>query len=410
MRYPNSFGSVIKLGGRRRKKFAVRISTGHRERICLPNKAEWLFLIDQYPFTYVKGKNIYVMYCDNDDVKKRFDELGVPYRIEYVRSFRYLGYFSKSKDAHSYLARYNATGEAKEHVSLSSEPSFKAVYRQYIQFVQSLNKPPSEATLRAYQTGFNLWADVHDIRFRSVTTKMLQDCLTKHGTMSKASVTRMITVLKKMYRYGIANQITDKDLSKYLFSEYSSEKKYAHTIYTDEEIDMLWKRSDYEGAAVMLVMIYLGVRCSEFLQLRTENIHLDERYLIGGMKTEAGRNRIIPIHQKIVPLMKRFYNPDNEWFFPSQVGKPMQYNHFRDNKWKAYNKELGLAHKTHDCRHTCATLLEKYNVPELHRKLILGHTVRDITLGVYTHVSTEDLINSIDLVEIKGIENDTLSQ
>lgn len=395
LKRPNGAGSIIKLGGRRRKKYGVRISTGYRQRICVPNKAEYLYLADKYHMQYRHSKNDYVMYCDDESVLDYLTSKNCTYRIEFVRKFKYLAYFELSRDAHEYLAKYNATGEAKEHVSLASEPSFEAVYNMYIQFAMSLNKPPSDASLRAYRTGFNLWSDVHDIRFRSVTTKMLQDCLTKHGTMSKSSVGKMVTILKKMYKYALAHQITDTDLSKYLFSEHTDEKKYVHTIFTDDEIKMLWKRSDYEGAAVMLIMIFTGVRVSEFLQLRTKNIHLDERYMVGGLKTEAGRNRVIPIHKKIVPLIRRFYNPDSEYLFPSTAGNAMLYSHFRTNKWDVYNKELGLSHLSHDCRHTTATKLEQYGVSDLHRKLILGHSLRDVT-AIYTHVSLEALIEDID--------------
>lgn len=395
LKRPNGAGSIIKLGGRRRKKYAVRISTGYRQRICVPNKAEYLYLADKYHMQYRHSKNDYVMYCDDESVLDYLTSKNCTYRIEFVRRYRYLEYFAKSADAHAYLAKYNSDSEIGEHVSLASEPSFADVYRQYIQFVKSLNKPPSTASMRAYQTGFANWSDVHDIRFRSVTTKMLQDCLTKHGTMSKASVGRMLTILKKMYRFGIANQITDKDLSKYLFSEHTDEKKHIHTVYTDDEIKLLWKRSDYEGAAVMLIMIYTGLRCSEFLQLLVKNVHLDERYLVGGMKTEAGRNRVIPIHKKIVPLIRRFYNPDSQYLFPSTAGNAMLYSHFRTNKWDVYNKELGLDHLSHDCRHTTATKLEQYGVSDLHRKLILGHSLRDVT-AIYTHVSLEALIEDID--------------
>lgn len=400
LKRPNGAGAIERLGGRRRKKYAVRISCGYRERICIPNKAEWLYLVDKYPFKYVKSRNIYVIYDDNGAVKAKLDEYGVPYRVEFIQKRKRIAFFEKSKEAIEFLDRYNFSGEAQEYVPLASEPSFADVYCQYIEFVRSLNKPPSQTSLRAYQTGFMNWSDVHDIRFRSVTTKMLQDCLTKHGTMSKASVGRMITILKKMFKYALANNITDKDLSKYLFSEHTDEKKHIHTIYTDDEIKMLWSRLDYEGAAVMLIMIYTGLRCSEFLQLRTKNIHLDERYLVGGMKTEAGRNRVIPLHKKIVPLIRRFYDPDKEYLFPSIAGNAMLYSHFRTNKWDVYNKELGLSHLTHDCRHTCASALERYGVPELHRKLILGHSLRDVT-DLYTHVSLEALIADIDLWDEK---------
>lgn len=396
MRYPNSFGSVIKLSGRRRKKYAVRISCGYRQRLCIPNKAEYYpVAIDPFRMEYRKSKNDYVIYDTDGTIKSQLDKAGVSYRVEFVRRFRYLEYFSKSSDAHQYLAKMNRGEPIKEHVFKTQEPSFAQVYERYIQFVKSLNKPPSEASMKAYKTGFNLWSDVHDIRFRSVTTKMLQDCLTKHGNLSKASVTRMITILKKMFKFALAHQITDTDLSPYLFSEHTDEKKIVHTIYTDDEIEMLWK-SNTEAAKVMLILIFTGLRCSEFLLLENANIHLDERYLVGGIKTAAGRNRIVPIHKRIDPIMREFYNPDEKYFFPNANGNAMLYSHFKDNKWAEYRKELNTTHYTHDCRHTCATKLELAGVSDFHKKLILGHSIRDVTNGIYTHIPKETLIADID--------------
>lgn len=395
LKRPNGAGSIIKLGGRRRKKYAVRISTGYRQRICIPNRAYLLYLVDKYPFQYRKTKNDYIIYDDNDAVKTKLDEAGVPYRIEFVRKYKYLAYFEKSKDAHQYLAQMNRGDPVKEHVSIASEPSFADVYTMYIEFAKSLNKPPSEASLHSYKTGFNLWKDVHDIRFKAITTKQLQDALTKHGTMSKSSVTRMITILKKMYKYAIAHQICDTDLSPFLFQEHTDEQKFVHTAYADAEIEMLWN-TNTEAAKVMLILIYTGLRCSEFLLLENSNIHLDERYLVGGIKTKAGRNRVVPLHKKIIPIMKEFYRPDQKYFFPNAYGQTMLYSHFRDNKWNVYRKELNMTHYTHDCRHTCATKLEQAGVSEFHRKLILGHAIRDVTNGVYTHVSLADLIADID--------------
>ena len=395
MKAPNGYGAIVRLKGKRRKQYAVRISCGYRKRICIPNKAELLYLVDKYPFQYRKAKNDYAIYDDNDAVKTKLDEDGVPYRIEFVRKYKYLAYFEKSKDAHQYLAQMNRGEAVKEHVSIASEPSFADVYTMFIEFATSLNKPPSEASLHSYKTGFNLWKDVHDIRFKAVTTKQLQDALTKYGTMSKSSVTRMITILKKMYKYAIAHQITDTNLTPYLFQEHTDEPTFVHTDYTDEEIKMLWD-TNTEAAKVMLILIYTGLRCTEFLLLENSKIHLDERYLVGGIKSAAGRNRVVPLHKKIIPIMKEFYRPDQKYFFPNANGYPMLYSHFRDNKWNVYRKELNTEHYTHDCRHTCATKLEHFGVDEFHRKLILGHKIKDITNGIYTHVALDDLIADID--------------
>lgn len=395
MKAPNGYGQLIKLSGRRRKKYAIRISCGYRERICIPNKAEYLHLVDKYHMQFRHSKNDYAMYAKNDEVKSTLSAKNIPYRIEYVRRYKYLAYFELSKDAHAYLVQMNRGEVVPEHVSKASEPSFKDVYYQYIQFAKSLNKPPSQASLHAYNTGFNNWSDVHDIKFRSVTTMQLQECLTKHGTMSRSSVGKMITVLKKMYRYGMAHHLCDEDLTPWLFQEHSEEQSVVHIPFTTEEIDKLWNTNS-KAAKITLIFIYTGFRCTEFLKLENANIHLDERYLVGGIKSEAGRNRVIPIHKRIDPIIREFYNPDSKYFYPNGLGGEMQYSQFIAYHWNVFQEELGMNHLSHDARHTFSTILENIGIPLLHRKLIMGHSLHDVTEGTYTHVSTEALIADID--------------
>lgn len=395
MKLPNSYGSVIRLAGRRRKKYAARISVGYKQRICVPNKKEYFPIIEKYGMEFRKGKNDYAMYGD-DSVLEQLNAVHCAYRLEFVRKYKYLEYFERSKDAYDYLAKYNAKEPVQEHSSLASEPSFKDVYDRYVEFAKSLKKKPTETTLRSWKTGYNLWKDIHDLRFRSITTKQLQKCMTEHSDLAKSSVGKMTTVIKKMYKYAVGNQLCDMDLSPFLFAEYSNEQKYVHSVFTDEEIEMLWKHSKEEGARVILILIYTGMRCSEFLELSTDCIHLSDGYMTGGNKTDAGRNRVIPIHKRILPIIRELYNASNKYLYPNSIGGHYTYQHFRDNKWKKWKKQYGLDHYTHDCRHTCASKLEAAGVSLFHRKLILGHSVRDLTEGTYTHVPVESLIEDIN--------------
>lgn len=397
MRFPNKYGSIVKLGGKRRKPYAVRITTGYRDYVVLPNKKGYYPLVDKYAMKYRKATNDYITAC-SDDIMGDLSDLGLMFKTETKQQFKYLEYFEKSSDAAVYLARMNSDQTVQKHMSIASEPSFKEVYEQYIDFIGSLNNKPTESRLRSYKTGFNLWSDVHDLRFKAITTQQLQKCLTKRGTMSKASVGRMGTILKRMYKYAISNQICDTDLSPYLFAEYKEEPTTVHTVFTDDEIALLWDKSRTDDMAkVALLLIYTGLRCSEFLQLENDNIHIKDRYMIGGMKTDAGKNRTIPIHKKIVPIVKYFYDPNNEYFFPNKKGGIYTYGKFRTLKWDKAMERFGLHHLTHDCRYTCATKLESAKVDLLHRKLILGHTIRDITEGTYTKVDRKALVKDIDL-------------
>ena len=402
MKLPNNYGGVIRLGGRRRKKYAVRISCGYRQRICIQNKAAYFPVIEKYKMAYRKDKNDYAMYCDDESVLEHLREIDCAYKVEFVRKFKYLAYFERSKEAYEYLAKYNSGYSIKEHVSIASQPSFKVVYEQYVDFLASLKKKPSKTTLDSYRSGFNLWEDVHDLRFRSITTQQLQDALLDKGELSRSSIQRMKTILRKMYKYAVAHDICSKedDKSDYLTAQYAENEESIHRPFTDEEIKILWDSADNDAASMMLILIYSGMRCGEFLSMKKDNVYLDKRYMIGGSKTQSGRNRRIPIHERIVPLVDKWMtNHYGDYLYPLNGNGNMETAcHVLDSVWKPFMEKVGMEHLTHDCRYTCATKMEKAGIDLFHRKLILGHKIDDITLKTYTKVPVEDLIKDINKI------------
>ena len=61
----------------------------------------------------------------------------------------------------------------------------------------------------------------------------------------------------------------------------------------------MWENSDDKTVQIILVMIYTGFRIGEITALKVSDVNLKSGYIVGGEKTEAGRNRIIPIPPKI---------------------------------------------------------------------------------------------------------------
>lgn len=92
--------------------------------------------------------------------------------------------------------------------------------------------------------------------------------------------------------------------------------------------------------------------------------------MIGGKKTDAGKDRVIPIAKKILPLIKARYNKKNK-FLITENGKPINYSHFREFIWLPLMKRLGMEHRIHDTKHTTATALSNAYVDDLTRKYIL---------------------------------------
>lgn len=122
-------------------------------------------------------------------------------------------------------------------------------------------------------------------------------------------------------------------------------------------------------------------------------VNLKEGYLQGGLKTKAGKNRIVPIHSGIRELVEKRMKRDKMLLLSSA-------NKFRNDMYAALER-IGIdKHTPHDCRHTFNVLCDKYKVDERDKKLMLGHTFQDVTNKVYGHRSLEDLRNELEKIKI----------
>jgi integrase len=355
MRNPNGYGSVVYLGPKRRKPYAVRITTGRKQ-----NK---------------KG--------------------------QYVQTYKYLEYFEKSKEAHMYLAQLNAGMEVKEHESLQQMPTFKEVYDQWLAHKQSLKKPPSKGTIRNDEIAFRRFSELHDRKFVSLKPVDYQPIADSIKTKSESTIEMAKSILSQMYDYAIHKLIIcDKNYASYITWEYTESETALHTPFTDEEIKTLWKQKDFKDVDKVLMLIYTGMRASEFLGIEIKKVNLKEKYLVGGMKTDAGIDRTIPIHDAVLPLFKKYYNPKNKYLLQNTKGNAMDYTNFVTNYWAPLMEYLGMEHTMHDTRHTFATLADRYKLNEYYLKLIIGHSVTDFTKNVYTHVSVDLLVEEINKIKV----------
>ena len=211
----------------------------------------------------------------------------------------------------------------------------------------------------------------------------------------------MKTLCGLMFKYAIdleivkTNFATLVELPPHVQSE-------MHKPFSEEELKILWEHTDDSFIRIVLILCYTGLRPKELLEMKIEDINLEGRYMKGGVKTAAGKNRIIPIAEKIFPFVSELYNVDNT-FLLSDVcdsNKHMRYNYLSQKLWKdnAVLNSLPSKHLPHDGRHTCATLMDNAEVPLKIRQLILGHTSTDITSRVYTHKTLQQLIDAINRI------------
>lgn len=353
MKLPNGYGSVINLGKKRRKPYAVRITIG-------------------------------IIQDENGKGKQKY---------------KYLAYFEKSKDAHEYLAKYNSGQQVKEHVSLIEKPTFKEIYDKWIEYRFNMASSPSASTKRNYNLAFGWCSELHDKKFNSIRVVDIQNVVDKYKEKSESTVMTIKTVLKQMYEYAIKHEYIDKNYAMLADYEYKESDSATHHPFSDSEINVLWANIDnIQYVDIILMMIYTGFRASEFIALENKNIHIEERYIIGGMKTTAGKNRTVPIHKKVLPLFQKYYNKENKYLLNNTKGTKYSYGVFNISVWNVAINKLNMEHTPHDTRHTLATLLDRSGANKICIKNILGHSIQDITDGVYTHKTTQDLIEAIDMI------------
>ena len=137
-----------------------------------------------------------------------------------------------------------------------------------------------------------------------------------------------------MYQYAKLNEYIDRDLTEGLVYEWTNSTEQIHDRYSDEEIKTLWsKLYEINNVDIILIMIYTGLRPNELLEIQTENIHLDEKSMACGMKTEAGKDRIIPLNDKIIPLVKNRYDPNKKYLINNKFGNHYTYGTYMNGNF-----------------------------------------------------------------------------
>lgn len=341
MKMPNGYGSIHKLSGNRRKPYRVRKTIG------------W----------DINGKQLYQI----------------------------IGYYETRPQALQALAIFNEnpyTIEAKQITLAQLHEKWKTE-----KFPKIANK-----TQVVYKMCWNYCKDIEDIAFVDIKINHLQAIV--DGLDDKWSAKKAFKVMfNQLYDYAMKNDIVNKKYSTYIDLGKKT-TKLERKPFEQVELDLLWEnvtRMDFIDT--IIILIYTGMRIGELLDIKTADVHLDERYMRGGSKTDAGKNRVIPIHKKILPLVKKWYDAGNEYLIYNHENNQMSYWNYYEEKWKKIMEQLELDHKPHDTRHTFATYMDRTSANKLCTKRILGHASKDITDKVYTHKDIEELIAAIDLLD-----------
>lgn len=250
----------------------------------------------------------------------------------------------------------------------------------------------SRSGRESYDHAFALFAPLHNKKFRSLKTADFQTVLDQHFHKSHSMVSKLKQLLTQMSKWAIREEVISTNLAAYVKLPENVRKE--KEIFSDEDIDKLEANAS-ETAKIILMLIYTGMRIGELFSLTLDGYH--ETYVIGGEKTEAGRNRVIPIK----PEGRAYFA-----YFASQATGPLlisgyvgqhNLNNFRRRDYYPLLDKLDIPRKSpHATRHTYASRARRDGVPPEILQKILGHANYTTTANIYVHTDIEELVRAVE--------------
>lgn len=350
MKRANGTGSVVKLSGNRRRPWAVKVS----------------------------GRNEY------------------GHVIQKIVS-----YHEKASEAQLALEEYNrarASGTAPtvDRLSLTVNDVFEAwKAREYRKL-----KP---ASITSHNAAWNKRVSRFASRkMRDLTLDELQALLDEDedSGLSQSSINNDALLIKSLYNYAMERDIAGKDYSKYLDIPSVGAKRPRDSL-NDLQLAKLSKLAadGVPWADTALMLCYTGFRVSEFLQLTRFAYHPESGgYLQGGLKTRAGKNRIVPVHPHIRPYLLAWMAKDGDTIICDENKCSISSIRYREY-FRAVAEQIGVPDATpHWCRHTFATMLHTAKADPLAIKWLLGHSTESDITAHYTHETIEVLKDAVLLL------------
>ena len=337
MRNPNGYGSVVKLSGKRRRPFVARKTVGWNAR----------------------GHPIY----------------------------KPIGYYPTREDGLKALGLYNNDPYDLDAAKTTLEELFE-------RWKKTKGEKLGKSNRQSLYSAFKHCRALHKMEYKTIRAFHMQKCIDECGK-GYSTQGAIKNLLRHLDRFALELDIISKCYSDLLISDPIPDT--SKVPFSDEEIEVIWKMEDRPWVDSILAFLYTGFRISELLDLRTEDVDLEQGTIRGGKKTSAGKNRIVPIHSKIRHIIENRMAQGGEFLF-GEGGKKISSTSYY-TIWKDIMDTLGMKHTPHECRHAFCSRLDSAGANRKCRDMLMGHKSKEVGDRVYTHKTIEELKETIELIK-----------
>ena len=327
---------------------------------------------------------------------KRANGMGTVYKLSGRRKRPWAA--SKNRIIIGYYATKTAALEALESVSGQTltekyNLTFAEVFERW--------KPEHYKTIgpkgkEQYDRAYAIFAPLHNRVFRSLRKSDYQAVLDEHMHKSYSTLNKYKQLITQMSDWAVDESIIPTNYaSRVKLKENTAKEK---EIFTDAEIKKL-AEDNSDTAKIILMLICTGMRINELFQLPLADYH--GSYVVGGEKTEAGKNRVIPI----IPEGRKYFDyfaqrANGDTLLSGYEGQHVAAN-FRRRDYYPLLSRLGIRRLTpHSTRHTYASWAVESDIKAAHLKKILGHKSISTTIDVYYHTQPDELVRAVEAADV----------
>lgn len=271
-------------------------------------------------------------------------------------------------------------------------------YLDYLEFERKLSKN----TISSYKDNLNRFEDfIKGKNIKEINRNDIENFLKFNDNMAEKSRAHYLTVIKNFYIFLVGEDLIEQNPCENIKSPKLTKKLPEYL--TEEEIEKLLSFNlktplDYRNKAMLELLYATGMRVSELINLKINNLNLNDDFV--RIMGKGSKERISPISDIAKKYMQIYLdnyrnlllkNKDSEYVFINNFGSKISRQGFFKNL-KKIAKEEGIEKEIspHTLRHSYATNLLKNGADLRIIQELLGHS--DIsTTEIYTHIINEKL-------------------
>lgn len=283
---------------------------------------------------------------------------------------------------------------------------------------------------QAYRRGFDKYIVPFFTERKAVLQQMkpqdvqdFADYLIRESGLSAQTAKKYIGIIRGTFDDAEKNDLVKKNPAKFVELPPDKESNVGCVVSPEDVRKLLEASKGHPVHTAIFLAAFLGLRRSEILGLRWENIDLEARTLFvcetttqvygapiheAKTKSKASR-RLLHLSDPVFDFLKDLRNQqrldklkhgaqyiDNDFVCKAETGKVYQPQTITENFGKTVSKSGIKKCRLHDLRHTAASLAIESGVPVKEVQVFLGHSQMSTTTEIYAHVSRAGQISAAD--------------